>query len=115
MFSDKVNQWYDDNIINKFLIEIPMFGLMYKTSHQRRIEVEEDFKDKNIDEDDNDFDETQTEEFRGRYCVLCSKLDVTGKRVVHDPKCTCHHQSPPILSSTSTSSSSSSLAHFDKS
>ncbi|XP_044502001.1 receptor-like protein 7 [Mangifera indica] len=115
MFSDKVNQWYDDHIIDKLLMVIlPMFGAMYKTSHQRRIEAEQDLEGLQSEEDEDDFDETETEEFHGRYCVFCSKLDITRKRVVHDPKCTCH-QSPPISSSTSTSSSSSSLEHFDKS
>ncbi|KAJ0027800.1 hypothetical protein Pint_34909 [Pistacia integerrima] len=58
MFSDKVNQWYDDHIIDEFLMMIlPMFGLMYKTSHQRRIEAEEYFEDEKTDEDDVDFDE----------------------------------------------------------
>ncbi|KAJ0027805.1 hypothetical protein Pint_34902 [Pistacia integerrima] len=116
MFSDKVNQWYDDHIIDKLLIMIlPTFGLMYKTSHQRRIEAEEDLEGKKSDEDDDDYDETETQEFRGRYCVFCSKLDFTRKRVVHDLKCTCHDSPPPISSSTSTASSSSSLAHFDQS
>ncbi|KAJ0087661.1 hypothetical protein Patl1_31392 [Pistacia atlantica] len=88
MFSDKVNQW---------------------------IEAEEDLEGKKSDEDDDDYDETETQEFRGRYCVFCSKLDFTRKRVVHDLKCTCHDSPPPISSSTSTASSSSSLAHFDQS
>ncbi|KAJ0027799.1 hypothetical protein Pint_34908 [Pistacia integerrima] len=115
MFSDKVNQWYDDHIIDKWLMVIlPIFGLIYKTSHQRRIEAEEDLEGKKSDEDDDDYDETETQEFRGRYCVFCSKLDFTRKRVVHDLKCTCHDSPPPISSSTSTSSSSSSLAHFDQ-
>ncbi|XP_044473281.1 receptor-like protein 33 [Mangifera indica] len=114
MFSEKVDQWYDDHIIDHFLMAIlPVFGFMYKTSHQRRIEAEEDLEDEKSDEDKDDYDETEPEELRGRYCVFCSKLDVTRKRVIHDPRCTCHH-SLPVSSSISISSSSSSLAHFDK-
>ncbi|XP_031277357.1 receptor-like protein 7 [Pistacia vera] len=109
MFSDKVNQWYDDHMIDELLMVIlPMFGLIYKTSHQRRIEAEKDLEEENTDEDDDEYDETETEEFLGRYCVLCSKLNVTRERVVHDPKCTCLHSL--LMSSSLTSYSSSSLA-----
>ncbi|XP_044501476.1 receptor-like protein 33 [Mangifera indica] len=104
MFSDKVNQWYDDHIIDDFrLVILPMFGLLYKTSHQRRIKAEEDLKGKNSDEDEDDYNETVTEETHSRYCVLCSKLDIAGNRTIHDPRCI--HHSLPI------SSSSTSLAH----
>ncbi|KAK0584710.1 hypothetical protein LWI29_017466 [Acer saccharum] len=111
MFSKKVNRWYD-NHIDKFLtVILPMVGLVYTNSHQRRIQAEEILEDENTDEEEEeDYEfEPETEEFRGRYCVLCSKLDITRKKVIHDPNCTCH-DSPPTSFSSTTSSSSSSLA-----
>ncbi|KAJ0087662.1 hypothetical protein Patl1_31393 [Pistacia atlantica] len=124
MFSDKVNQWYDDHMIDELLmVVLPMFGLIYKTSHQRRIEAEKDLEEENTDEDDDEYDETETEEFRGRYCVLCSKLDVTRERVVHDPKflvsgqCQSDQQSLLLQLKNSVvfnSNSSVNLAHWDQ-
>jgi len=54
-------------------------------------------------DEDND-DETEDELDYGQFCVFCTKLDIERKRVIHNPRCTCHG-SPSISSSTSTSSS----------
>ncbi|KAK3227357.1 hypothetical protein Dsin_007219 [Dipteronia sinensis] len=111
MFSKKVNRWYDNQIDKILMVILPMVGLVYTNSHQRRIQAEEILEDENTDEyedEDHEF-EPETEEFRGRYCVLCSKLDITRKKVIHDKNCTCH-DSPPTSFSSTTSSSSSSLA-----
>lgn len=118
MFSKKANKVYDVQIDKLLLVTLPMLGLTYKTSYERSLEAEENLEDEltdnDNDDDDDDRDEMETEGVRGRYCVFCSKLNITRKKVVHDPKCTCHN-SPTASSSSSTSTSSSSLAHFDNS
>ncbi|KAH9673092.1 hypothetical protein KPL70_017963 [Citrus sinensis] len=118
MFSKKANKLYDVQIDKLLLVTLPMLGLTYKTSYERSLEAEENLEDELTDDDDDDDDEEQgemeTEGVRGRYCVFCSKLNITRKKVIHDPKCTCHN-SPTASSSSSTSTSSSSLAHFDNS
>ncbi|KAK4833400.1 hypothetical protein QYF36_004225 [Acer negundo] len=111
MFSKKVNRYCDNHIDKILMVILPMVGLVYTNSHQRRIQAEEIPEDEKTDEDEEeDYEfEPETEEFRGRYCVLCSKLDITRKKAIHDPNCTCH-DSPPTSFSSTTSSSSSSLA-----
>ncbi|KAK1562207.1 hypothetical protein Q3G72_008095 [Acer saccharum] len=111
MFSKKVNRCCDNHIDKILMVILPMVGLVYTNSHQRRIQAEEFLENENTDEDEEeDYEfEPETEEFRGRYCVLCSKLDITRKKVIHDPNCTCH-DSPPTSFSSTTSSASSSLA-----
>lgn len=117
MFSKTVNKWSDTYIDKILLYLLPMIGFVYTTSHQRKIHAEELLDNETTDEDDSSSDdwesEQETEECKGNYCVFCSKLDITMKKVIHDTSCTCH-ESPPISSSSSTSTSSSSLANFDQ-
>ncbi|XP_028794933.1 receptor-like protein 7 [Neltuma alba] len=42
--------------------------------------------------------------FRGKYCVFCSHLDMSMKKAIHDPRCTCRY-SPTISPSTCSSKS----------
>ncbi|XP_028760942.1 receptor-like protein 33 [Neltuma alba] len=42
--------------------------------------------------------------FRGKYCVFCSHLDMSMKKAIHDPRCTCLY-SPTISPSTCSSKS----------
>jgi hypothetical protein len=106
MFWEKGRRWYDESIDKILLVVLPMMGLSYTGCNNMRAEAEEDAEDENTEDYDDDEDETEDEEFRGRYCVFCSKLDISRKRAIHDPHCTCYN-SPPISSSSSTSSSSS--------
>lgn len=105
MFWEKGRRWYDESTDKILLVVLPMMGLSY-TGCYNRAEAEEDAEDENTEDYDDEEDETEDEEFRGRYCVFCSKLDISRKRAIHDPHCTCYN-SPPISSSSSTSSSSS--------
>ncbi|KAL9428744.1 hypothetical protein AB3S75_030683 [Citrus x aurantiifolia] len=115
MFSKKANKLYDVQIDKLLLVTLPLLGLTYKTSYERSLEAQENLEDELTDDDDDEEQgEMETEGVRGRYCVFCSKLNITRKKVIHDPKCTCHN-SPTASSSSSTSTSSSSLAHFDNS
>ncbi|KAF5471510.1 hypothetical protein F2P56_008298 [Juglans regia] len=105
MFWEKGRRWYNDSTDKIILVILTMMGLSYTGSKDGKLEAEEDIEDDSI-EDYDDEDGTENEEFRGRYCVFCSKLDISRKRVIHDPKCICR-SSPMISSSSSTSSSSS--------
>ncbi|KAF3966743.1 hypothetical protein CMV_009184 [Castanea mollissima] len=107
-FWEKGRKWHN-NIIDKILLVIlPMMGLSYTGCYNVKVEADEDIEDENTEdsEDDDDENKMEDEEFCRRYCVICSKVDISRKRVIHDPQCTCHN-SPPISSSSSTSSSSS--------
>ncbi|KAM4078955.1 hypothetical protein ACB094_09G079200 [Castanea mollissima] len=108
-FWEKGRKWHDDCIDKILLVILPMIVLSYTGCYNAKVEAEEDIEDENTkdsEDDDDDDDEMEDDEFRGRYCVICSKLDISRKRVIHDPLCACHN-SPPLSSSSSTSSSSS--------
>ncbi|KAJ8425514.1 hypothetical protein Cgig2_024225 [Carnegiea gigantea] len=84
------------------------FGIIgYTSSDEESLAPEERighqlFEIDSYDEEDND--ETEDKQDYGRFCVFCTKLDVERKRVIHNPRCTCHDL-PSISSSPSTSSS----------
>ncbi|KAG6640239.1 receptor like protein 22-like [Carya illinoinensis] len=104
MFWEKGRRWYNESTDKIILLTLTMIGLSYTGSKDGKLEADEDIEDDSI-EDYDDEDETEDEEFRGRYCVFCSKLDISRKRVIHDPKCIC--RSSPLISSSSSTSSSS--------
>ncbi|XP_037494725.1 receptor-like protein 33 [Jatropha curcas] len=105
MFSKKLNKCYDRQIDKILKVLLPMLGLIYYASDDWRIAPEETFEEDATDDDDDDEEEY---DFGGRYCVFCTKLDITRKRAIHDPKCTCHHSSPISFTSSSSLSSSAS-------
>ncbi|KAK9986159.1 hypothetical protein SO802_031110 [Lithocarpus litseifolius] len=105
-FWEKGRKWQDNSIDKILLVILPMMGLSYTCCYKVKVEAEENIEDENTEDCEDDDDDDENEEFRGQYCVICSKLDISRKRVIHDPRCTCHN-SPPISSSSSTSSSSS--------
>nr|POF00860.1 receptor-like protein 12 [Quercus suber] len=102
-FWEKGRKWHDDCIDKILLVIFPMLGLSYTGCYNTKVEEDEDIGDENTEdcEDNGDEDEMESEEFGGRYCVFCSKLDISRKRVIHDPQCTCHN-SPLISASSST-------------
>ena len=107
-FWEKGRKWHNDIIDKILLVILPMMGLSYTGCYNVKFEADEDIEDENTEDsvDDDNENEMEDEEIWGRYCVICSKLDISRKRVIHDPQCTCHN-SPPISSSSCTSSSSS--------
>ncbi|ONI03781.1 hypothetical protein PRUPE_6G281500 [Prunus persica] len=97
--------WLEDSIDRILLAILPMMGFTYKTRDEWNEEEEEDFEeDSTYIMEDCDIDENESEDkgFQGTYCVFCSKLDMSRKRAIHDPSCTCH-LSPRISSSSSSS------------
>ncbi|GLT66164.1 hypothetical protein SLA2020_385480 [Shorea laevis] len=108
MFCKKASKRVDDSVDKILLVILPIVGLSYDRYHDSNTETEENLED-NTETSENDDEEAEekAEEFLGRYCVFCSKIDIVKKKVVHDPNCTCH-DSPPTSFSSSTSSSFSS-------
>ncbi|KAF2288505.1 hypothetical protein GH714_007984 [Hevea brasiliensis] len=102
MFWKRTNECFDKRIDKILMVLLPMLGLIYYTSDDWRIEPGETFEEDTTDVDDSDEDE---DIFGGRYCVFCTKLDITRKQAIHDLKCTCYH-SPPVSSSCSSTFSS---------
>ncbi|XP_050142662.1 receptor-like protein 7 isoform X1 [Malus sylvestris] len=99
--------WLEDSIDKILLAILPMMGYSYKTRAEWDDEEEEDLEEESTYiMQDYSRDEIVSEDrvFRGPYCVFCSKLDMSRKRAIHDPNCTCHF-SPPITSSSSSSHS----------
>lgn len=97
--------WLEDSIDRILLVILPMMGFTYKTRNEWNEEEEEDFEEESayiMEVCDTDENESEDKGFRGTYCVFCSKLDMSKKRAIHDPSCTCH-LSPPISSSSSSS------------
>ncbi|MFQ6652845.1 hypothetical protein Gotur_024525 [Gossypium turneri] len=109
MFWKRASQWVDDNV-DKFLAEnLPKMGLVYARPCYDNVDtdgnIEHDKKRYDDDDDDDEESDESTGEFRGRYCVYCSKLDETRKKTIHNLGCICH-DSPPSLSPSSSTSSS---------
>ncbi|CAL8165732.1 unnamed protein product [Prunus armeniaca] len=97
--------WLEDSIDRILLVILPMMGFTYKTRDEWNEEEEEDFEEESayiMEDCDTDENESEDKGFRGTYCVFCSKLDISRKRAIHDPSCTCH-LSPRISSSSSSS------------
>ncbi|PON94315.1 LRR domain containing protein [Trema orientale] len=106
MFWEEGRNWLEDSIDKILLVVLPMMGYTYKPRHEWDDEDEEDTEDEDSDFfEDHELDEMEDEYLQGRYCVFCSKLDISRKKVIHDPRCTC--QSPFVSSSSFSSSSSS--------
>ncbi|XP_068487997.1 receptor-like protein 7 isoform X1 [Phaseolus vulgaris] len=105
LFLESLKKWSNHIIDKALLVILPMLGLTWIPIHDDDDEdTEEETKKNNSDmEEYCDYNEIQDnlvhQRFRGRYCVLCSKLHISNKKVIHDPRCTCF-PSPPISTST---------------
>ncbi|CAJ1948534.1 unnamed protein product [Sphenostylis stenocarpa] len=101
MIWERGRKWSNDTFGNFLMRVFSLFGLAY-------IPIEDYEGDDGAEEMDDDSTEEEDywdcPSFRGRYCVFCSKLDLTMKRVIHDPSCTCY---PSSSASNSTHSSKS--------
>ncbi|KAK9986158.1 hypothetical protein SO802_031109 [Lithocarpus litseifolius] len=76
-FWEKGRKWHDDSIDKILLVILPMMGLSYTSYYNAKAEAEEDIEDENTEDSEDDDDEMEDEEIWGRYCVICSKLDIT--------------------------------------
>ncbi|KAE8650977.1 hypothetical protein Csa_000712 [Cucumis sativus] len=98
-------KWSDDTVDKILLAILPLMGYIYLTSSDRKVELEDDIKDDDDEEDDYmaviyeiEESEEKSSEFKGQYCVFCSKLDIYMTKVVHDTRCTCLSSLPPSSS-----------------
>ncbi|KAL2330704.1 hypothetical protein Fmac_018285 [Flemingia macrophylla] len=100
LFLERLKKWSNNKIDRVLLILLPMLSLTWIPIADD--ETDEDTKENSDKEEDYDYNAEQDnlvhQRFRGRYCVLCSKLDISKKKAIHDPKCTCY-ASPPISKS----------------
>ncbi|XP_022746337.1 receptor-like protein 12 [Durio zibethinus] len=108
IFWKSASKWVNDNVDKILAVILPKVGLIYTRPDDAKFEAEENLEGDNTENDDEAEEskakEAKGEEFRGRYCVFCSKLDKTRKKVIHDLCCTCY-DSPSLSPSSSTSSS----------
>ncbi|KAE8697693.1 Detected protein of unknown function [Hibiscus syriacus] len=104
IFWKPASKCVDDNI-NKFLgVMLPKVGWTYTRPDDRKVNTDENLEEHYSENDEEDKEsEENVEEFRGRYCVFCSNLDITRKKAIHELSCTCHDSS--TLSSPSSISS----------
>ncbi|XP_027336388.1 receptor-like protein 7 [Abrus precatorius] len=102
MIWERGRKWSNDSIDKFLMVVLPFFGLVYTPIGDDDDNDTEKDNDSNEDEDDWDYPR-----FRGRYCVFCSKLDITKKKVIHDPSCTCYPSSSATNSTHSSESYSS--------
>ncbi|KAG4130710.1 hypothetical protein ERO13_D09G162401v2 [Gossypium hirsutum] len=101
IFWKTASKWVDE-IVDKILeVVLPKLGRTYTCPGDRKVDEDENLEEDNkgSDEEDEQSQET-TEEFHGRYCVFCSKLDQTRKKAIHDLSCTCYDSSSSSPSSS---------------
>ncbi|KAI3848410.1 hypothetical protein MKX03_036258 [Papaver bracteatum] len=87
-------QWYNEQL-NRILTRILPERLHHKFCDGEKVDPEETIEEELTDMSafyyyDDDEDEYNDGEFNGYYCVFCTKLDITGRKVIHNPSCTCH-------------------------
>ncbi|KAG2404622.1 Phytosulfokine receptor [Vigna angularis] len=105
LFMERLKKWSNHRIDKALTIILPVFGLTWiHIDDDDDDDTEEDSKQNHPDmKEDYDYNEMHNnlahQRFRGRYCALCSKLHISDKKVIHDPRCTCF-PSPPISTST---------------
>ncbi|XVE97119.1 hypothetical protein REPUB_Repub02eG0283200 [Reevesia pubescens] len=100
----RASKFVDDNVDKILGIILPKMDLTYTRPDDAKVEADENLEEDNTENDDDEEESREnTEEFRGRYCVFCTKLDKTRKKAIHDLSCTCHDS--PSLSPSSTPSS----------
>ncbi|XWS59985.1 hypothetical protein CRYUN_Cryun08bG0169200 [Craigia yunnanensis] len=104
IFWKRASKWVDDNVDKILVVILPKVGLIYTCPDDGKVEADENLAEDNTGNDGEEVEsEEKDEEFRGRYCVFCSKLDKTRKKAIHDLSCTCY-DSPSLSPSSSTSS-----------
>ncbi|KAE8723939.1 hypothetical protein F3Y22_tig00011079pilonHSYRG00019 [Hibiscus syriacus] len=98
IFWKPASKCVDDNI-DKFLgVMLPKVGWTYTCPDDRKVDTDENLEENSENDEEDKESEEKIEEFRGRYCVFCSKLDITRKKAIHELSCTCHDSSTLISS-----------------
>ncbi|XP_029124762.1 receptor-like protein 32 [Cajanus cajan] len=102
MIWERGRKWSNHSIDQLLVLVFPLFGLVY-TPIEDDVDDDDDAEEKD-DDSSKEEDNWDYLSFRGRYCVFCSKLDITMKKVIHDPSCTCYPSSSASDSSHSSKS-----------
>ncbi|KAK7294734.1 hypothetical protein RJT34_17629 [Clitoria ternatea] len=89
MFWERAKRWSNHNFDKVLIVIFPMVGLAYTPIEDDDDEAEEDTEENSLEMEEEEEDSFGHRMFRGCYCVLCSKLDISKKKVIHDPRCTC--------------------------
>ncbi|XP_027353067.1 receptor-like protein 32 [Abrus precatorius] len=113
LFWERAKNWSNHKIDKILLVILPMVGLSYTLIDDD--EADEDTKENSPDmEEESDYDNEEDnlgyQRFQGRYCVLCSKLNMRKKKAIHDPRCTCYTK--PTISASTYPESYSSQSHI---
>ncbi|XP_028764535.1 receptor-like protein 7 [Neltuma alba] len=116
MLWEKGRKWGNNSIHKILRVIFPMFGLTYTPGDDYYDDEEEEAEEENSDEiedcDDYEYeDELGIPRFRGWYCVFCSKLDMSRKKAIHNPRCQCYH-TPPVSTFSVSWASPSSQVHL---
>lgn len=101
MIWERGRKWSNDTIDKCLMQVFPLFGLAYTPIEDDDAEAN---NDDSSEEEEEEEDYLDYPSFRGRYCVFCSKLDISMKKVIHDPTCTCYPSSSASNSSHSSKS-----------
>ncbi|KAF5190258.1 Receptor-like protein [Thalictrum thalictroides] len=91
-------KWYDKQIDRFLSFMLPSAAFLYDDGRVDTFtddNLEEEFtEDEELTEHTSNYsDEKDMEGSRpvhGRYCLFCTKVDISTKRVIHNPKCNCH-------------------------
>ncbi|KAI9115893.1 hypothetical protein K1719_012823 [Acacia pycnantha] len=108
MFWDKGRSWSNNNIDKILLLILTKIDLVFTPTRVHETEDDtEEHKSGMADEKDyrNEVCNFDYLNFRGKYCVFCSNLDMSMKKAIHDPRCKCHYL-PSICPSESDTESS---------
>ncbi|KAF8397252.1 hypothetical protein HHK36_016162 [Tetracentron sinense] len=83
MFWKRGRKWYDEHIDRVLFMVLPLAGLHFTNFDDGKVEAEESMGEelREIRRDHDDEEEEEEEDRRGRFCVLCSMLDISRKRV----------------------------------
>ncbi|KAJ4969863.1 hypothetical protein NE237_002962 [Protea cynaroides] len=95
MFWKKGREWYEKLVDRIVFMIIPSACLLYNTQDNKEEELPERSADSDEEEEGQD-----DKDRRVKFCIFCSKLDISRKKIVHNPNCSCHSTSPLIDSST---------------
>ncbi|CAM8981035.1 unnamed protein product [Rhodiola kirilowii] len=109
VFWEKGKNWHDKQIEILLSHILQWFGLSHLIQDDQSEEKDEESESEN--EIDDEVAEDDAMITREKFCLYCSKIDITRKKVIHNPKCRCH-ESPPSSFTSSSSSSSSPLSLY---
>uniref|UniRef100_A0A7N0RAH9 Receptor-like protein 12 n=1 Tax=Kalanchoe fedtschenkoi TaxID=63787 RepID=A0A7N0RAH9_KALFE len=105
MFWEKGKTWHDKQIDMLLSRILYWLGLIQLIQDEESDQKDEQGESENASEDEVEAGEALVK--HQIFCLYCSKIDITRKKVIHNTKCRCH-ESPPL---SFTSSSASTLLY----